>query len=72
MSTGGCPPTLLLHGEHDILVPVNTVRELYARLTAAGVPVAMHLFSQTDHAFDLILPKISPRPMAPIMRWSAF
>jgi len=29
-------------------------------LRQAGVPVAMHLLPQTDHAFDLIMPKISP------------
>jgi len=29
-------------------------------LKQAGVPAIMHLIPQTDHAFDLILPKISP------------
>ena len=56
----GCPATLILHGKHDILAPPGAIRQLQARLTADGVPVVMHLIPQTDHAFDLILPKISP------------
>ncbi len=55
-----CPPTLLLHGQQDTLVPVNPVRHLYARLKSLGVPVVMHLLPQTDHAFDLIFPNCSP------------
>ncbi len=56
----GCPPTLILHGEHDILAPVKAIRQLNSRLKEAGVPTVMHILPQTDHAFDLILPKISP------------
>jgi acetyl esterase/lipase len=55
-----CPPTLLIQGEHDIIVPVASNRELYTRLIKAGVPAVLHLLPQSDHAFDLILPKISP------------
>lgn len=55
-----CPPTLLLQGEHDILVPAASVKKLHARLRDQGVPVVGHFFAKTDHAFDLILPKISP------------
>jgi len=56
----GCPPTLIIHGKQDILAPVKAIRELHAGLKQAGVPAIMHLIPQTDHAFDLILPKISP------------
>ena len=56
----GCPPTLILHGEHDILAPMKAIRQLHSNLTGAGVLTVMHIFPQTDHAFDLILPKISP------------
>ena len=56
----GCPPTLILHGEHDILAPLKAMRQLHLRLKETGVPVVMHTLPQTDHAFDLILPKISP------------
>lgn len=53
------PPTLIIQGEHDIIVPVKAARQLYDRLTQAGVPAVLHLLPQSDHAFDLILPRIS-------------
>ena len=56
----GCPPTLLIHGEHDIMAPVKTTRILRNRLLDKKVPTVMHIIPQTDHAFDLILPEISP------------
>jgi acetyl esterase/lipase len=55
-----CPATLIIHGKHDVLAPVKAICELYSRLKEAGVPVVMHLLPQTDHGFDLILPKVSP------------
>ena len=55
-----CPPTLFIHGKHDILAPVKAIRQLHSLLTEGGVPAVMQLIPQTDHAFDLILPKISP------------
>ena len=55
-----CPSTLILHGEQDILAPVEAIRRLYTQLKKSGVPVVMHLIPQTDHAFDLIFPKFSP------------
>jgi acetyl esterase/lipase len=56
----GCPPTLLVHDEDDIMAPVKTTRFLNARLVHEKVLTVMHILPQTDHAFDLILPKISP------------
>jgi acetyl esterase/lipase len=56
----GCPPTLLLQGEHDLLVPVETTRKFYRQLLAAGVKAVYIEFPQTDHAFDLVLPQFSP------------
>ncbi len=55
-----CPPTLLLHGEDDTMAPVKSTRQLFRQLTKQRVPIVMHVLPQTDHAFDLILPKISP------------
>ena len=55
-----CPPTLLIQGEHDIIVPVKSTRVLFARLMEEKIPSVMHILPQTDHAFDLLLPKISP------------
>ena len=55
-----CPPTLLIHGEPDMMVPVKTIRFLYTRLVEEKVQTVMHILPQTDHAFDLIVPKFSP------------
>jgi acetyl esterase/lipase len=51
-----CPATLLIQGEHDMFTPVSATRELYKKLTMAGVPSVMHLVPQTDHGFDLFMP----------------
>ncbi len=55
-----CPSTLFLHGDQDCLAPLKAIQILHARLVGAGVPSAVHIIPQTDHAFDLILPGISP------------
>jgi acetyl esterase/lipase len=55
-----CPPTLLLQGEHDSITSAESVRELYARLNEVGVPVVLVEFPQTEHAFDVMLPLLSP------------
>lgn len=55
-----CPPTLLIHGAHDIMAPVAATRRLYTRLDAQNIPAILHVLPQTDHGFDLVLPKISP------------
>ena len=60
----GCPPTLLIQGGQDILVPVTSVRTLRERMMAAGAPVAYLELPNTDHAFDLVLPQISPPAQA--------
>lgn len=54
-----CPPTLLIHGEDDVMAPIASTRFLYTRLMEEKIPTVMHIIPQTDHAFDLILPKIS-------------
>lgn len=56
----GCPPTLLIHGEHDVMAPVKATQFLYTRLVTKKVPTVMHMLPQTDHAFDLVLPNMSP------------
>jgi len=57
----GCPPTLLIQGEDDVITPVTDTRLLYAQLVAAGVPTVNIVFPRTDHGFDLVLPRWSPR-----------
>ena len=54
-----CPPTLLIHDEDDVMAPVKSTRILYTRLVKKKVPTVMHIFPQTDHGFDLILPQAS-------------
>jgi acetyl esterase/lipase len=56
----GCPPTLLVHGEHDEMAPVAAMRHLHQRLQQAGVPVTGVYLPHTDHAFDLLATAWSP------------
>jgi len=55
-----CPPTLMVHGEHDMFAPVAATKLLYEKLNKAGVLAALYLVPQTDHGFDLFMSKISP------------
>jgi acetyl esterase/lipase len=56
----GCPPTLLIQGDQDFLVPVDATRALYTKLVEVGVPAINIVFPRTDHAFDLLFPQLSP------------
>lgn len=56
----GCPPTIMFQGEHDSLVSVESARALRERLLSAGVPVIYIEYPGTEHAFDLVLPHVSP------------
>jgi acetyl esterase/lipase len=60
----GCPPTLLIQGEPDIFAPVEATRELYRRLVECEVPAVNIVYPLTNHAFDLLLPQISPPTQA--------
>lgn len=55
-----CPSTLLIQGEDDTMAPVKATRVLCKRLVEEKIQTVMHILPQTDHAFDLVLPKISP------------
>jgi acetyl esterase/lipase len=55
-----CPATLLIHGQDDFLVPATATAALARKLREVGVPVVLVLLPQTDHAFDLVLPRWSP------------
>ncbi len=59
-----CPPTLLLQGGHDHVVPLAPIRSFYRRLEAAGVPVVYVEYPATEHVFDLVLPRLSPAAQA--------
>ncbi|MGZ3861534.1 MAG: alpha/beta hydrolase [Flavisolibacter sp.] len=55
-----CPPTLLIHGTHDIMSPVSSTRRLFGILKEYHVPSVLHIIPQSDHGFDLALPNIGP------------
>jgi acetyl esterase/lipase len=47
------PPTLLLHGEADAVVPLHASRALAARLEQARVPHQLFTLPYAEHAFDV-------------------
>ncbi len=55
-----CPPTLLLQGADDVFELAAGVQELQAKLKEVNVPVVWVEFPHTEHAFDLMVPQISP------------
>jgi len=57
---GDCPPTLLVHGEHDQMAPISPVRRMWRHLERSGVPVVADFLPHADHGFDLVLPAWSP------------
>jgi acetyl esterase/lipase len=67
-----CPPTLLLQGADDFIVSAEAVQVLADRLRQAGVPVVHVEYPQTDHAFDLILPHLSPAAQAALYETERF
>jgi acetyl esterase/lipase len=54
-----CPPTLMLQGAHDAVVPLEAARRLHRSLEAAGVPVVYVEYIWTEHAFDLMYPPLA-------------
>jgi acetyl esterase/lipase len=56
----GCPPTLLIQGNHDVVCPVDATYALHTKLAEAGVPAINVIFPSTAHGFDLLFPQISP------------
>jgi len=51
-ATKDFPPTLLIHGNADEVVPAAEATNMYEALNAAGVPVEMHMFASQPHGFD--------------------
>jgi acetyl esterase/lipase len=56
----GCPPTLLIQGQDDLITPASATRALQHRLEENGVPSVNIIYPMTNHAFDLVLPKVNP------------
>jgi acetyl esterase/lipase len=55
-----CPPTMLLLGSDDFFQLAPAVRRLHRNLRRAKVPSVLVEFPHADHAFDLVLPGLSP------------
>jgi acetyl esterase/lipase len=49
----GSPPTLLVHGGADTVVPLHASRVLATRLAQAGVPHQLFTLTYAEHAFDV-------------------
>jgi acetyl esterase/lipase len=43
-----------------MIVPVDATRTIFKKLVEAGVPTVNVVYPDTDHAFDLVLPRLSP------------
>jgi acetyl esterase/lipase len=56
----GSPPTLLMQGDKDSLVPVEDTQALYTKLVESGVPAINVVFPWTEHGFDLLFPQVNP------------
>lgn len=54
------PPTLLIQGQADLITPAEATRVLYRHLLASGIPAVNVIYPWTNHAFDLLLPGLSP------------
>jgi acetyl esterase/lipase len=61
-----CPPTLLLQGTADIFGMGPSVVRLHQALQSAGAPSVLVEFPRTDHAFDMVLPQVSPAAQAAV------
>ena len=48
----GYPPTMLVHGNADTVVPVEASFAMYRALVGAGAAVELHVFDGVPHAFD--------------------
>ena len=66
------PPTLILIGQDDFFRFYPGAKALHFKLRSVGVPSALIDFPHTDHAFDLILPEISPVAQAAIYHIERF
>jgi acetyl esterase/lipase len=68
----GCPPTFLIQGTIDHIVPVAATRELHRKLVECGVTAVNIIYPRTSHAFDLLVPKVSPPAQAALYHLERF
>ncbi len=48
------PPTLILHGRRDTIIPVSEATDFDKYLTAAGRPHEMHIYPLAGHGFNFL------------------
>ncbi len=48
------PPTLLVHGTQDELVPHEATVDMHRLLCEAGAPADLHVYSGAPHGFDVV------------------
>jgi acetyl esterase/lipase len=58
------PPTLLLHGTHDFLVPVEQSQRLHEKLHRSGATSILLTYDGCDHSYESVWPKVSPPAQA--------
>jgi dipeptidyl aminopeptidase/acylaminoacyl peptidase len=68
---GARTPTLILHGEQDVRVPLSQGRELYNALKRQGVAVEMAIYPRQGHVVDepRLLIDLQRRTTAWLDRW---
>jgi len=52
LAGAGFPPTMLVHGTGDDVVPVSSTFLMYDALRRHGVPTELHVFADQPHGFD--------------------
>ena len=52
------PPTLIIHGDGDSMIPVSEAKDLDALLTKAGRPHEVHIYHQAEHGFNFSRPGV--------------
>jgi acetyl esterase/lipase len=63
--TASAPPTLIIHGDKDRVVPVGQSVRLQAKLDSLNVKNEFHVIAGADHAFAYA----TPEQKATIQRW---
>ena len=65
-ASAGSPPRLLIQGTPDVITPMIATHELHDCRVENGVPAVNITYPMTKHAFDLILPQVSPAAQSAI------
>ncbi len=51
-ATAAFPPTMIIHGNQDEVVPIEDGTQMYDALHAAGVAAELHVYANQPHGFD--------------------